>query len=64
MKRPFKYTGPTRFFARDWHEAAEIIDGFIEEDDDVELSDEDLKEAAKNAEADRKVDDWKEKESA
>lgn len=64
MKIPFKYTGPRDFFARSWQEAEEIILSGLVEDEDREYSDEDLKEAAKNAKADQMLDDWKEKESA
>jgi hypothetical protein len=64
MKIPFKYTGPTEFFADSWLDAEQKILGHLEEDEDVEYSDEDLKEAARNAEADRKFDDLKEKEVA
>ena len=59
----FKYAGPRNFTVKSWKEAEELVLGFLEEDY-KELSDEDLKEAAKNAEADRKVDEWKEREIA
>ena len=55
----FKYAGPRNFTVKSWKEAEELVLGFLEEDY-KELSDEELKEAAKNAKGDEMLDAWKE----
>lgn len=64
MKMRFKYTGPEFFYADSWQEAEEVLLSGLEEDEDKEYSDEDVKEAARNQKADEKLEAWKEREIA